>query len=119
VNDGRVTTSGNPSAIAEAVNAFFAEHEVASLRLPSGGFGRPHDNWHRLTETVTQGDDLLIRLDGSQVLTVAAEDSSLEGRVLRVTIRGGRWRWTAYGADDERKEVLGPGVVEFHARFHR
>ncbi len=107
------------AAIAGAVVAFFADHEVASLRLPSGWFGRPHDNWHQLTEVATEGGDVLIRLDGTQVLTLEAEATSSEERVLRVTIRGGRWDWTEYGANQEHTEVLGPGNVEFHAPFHR
>ncbi|MEQ4210153.1 hypothetical protein [Actinopolymorpha sp. B9G3] len=110
-----MTSSGNPTAIAAAVRTFFAEHEVASLRLPSGWFGRPYDNRHQLTETATEGSDMLVRLDDRQVLTLAAEGMSPEGRILRVTIRGGRWHWTEYGGDIEHDEVLGPGVVAFHA----
>src|SRR3954464_4635708 len=82
VNDGHMTSSGNPSAIVETVSAFFAEHEVAGLRLPSGWFGRPHDNWHRLTEVATEGDDVLVRLDDRQLLRFQAEDTSSEDRVL-------------------------------------
>lgn len=106
-------------AIAKTVIAFFAEHEVASLRLPSGWFGRPHDNWHQLTEAATEGGAVLIRLDDQQVLTLKAEATSSEDRVLRVTIRGGRWDWTEYGGTRKHSEVLGRGVVEFHAPFHR
>ncbi|HEX8082572.1 MAG TPA: hypothetical protein VF557_20355 [Jatrophihabitans sp.] len=114
-----MTSSADSSAIADAVNAFFAEHEVASLRLPSGWFGRPFDNWHQLTDAATDGAGVLIRLDDRQVLTLDADSVSSEGRVLRVSIRGGRWHWTEYGGDQEHNEVLGPGVVEFHAPFHR
>jgi hypothetical protein len=120
VNDERVSSaSGNPSAIADAVSAFYAEHEVASLRLPSGWFGRPHDNWHQLTETTTEKENLLVRLGDKQVLTLQAEAVSSDDRVLRVTIRGGRWDWTEYGGDKEHTEVLGAGDVEFHAPFYR
>ena len=113
-----MTSSGNRSAIVETVSAFFAEHEVAGLRLPSGWFGRPHDNWHQLTEVATEGDDVLVRLDDRQLLRLQAEDTSSEDRVLRVMIRGGRWDWTEYGGDQKHTEVLGPGNVEFHAPFH-
>jgi hypothetical protein len=118
VNDDQVaSSSGNPSAIADTVSAFFAEHEAASLRLPSGWFGRPHDNWHQLTEATTRDENLLVRLDDKQVLTLQAEAVSSDGRVLRVAIRGGRWDWTEYGGDQEHTEVLGPGNVEFHAPY--
>lgn len=118
MNDGPVTSSVSPSTIVEAVSAFFAEHEVASLRLPSGWFGRPHDNWHQLTDVVTEGDHVLVRLDETQVLRLAAEGASSEGRVLRVSIRGGRWDWIEYGGDRAHSEVLRSGTVEFHAAFH-
>ncbi|WP_104108421.1 hypothetical protein [Nocardioides sp. 616] len=114
-----MTSLGNPSAIARAVEEFFAQHEVATLRLPSGWFGRPYDNWHKLTGTQADGEDVQVRLDDKQELTLDAEGVSSEERILRVVIRRGNWRWTEYGADVEHTEVLGPGVVEFHAPFHR
>ena len=114
-----MTSTANSAAIADAVRAFFAEHEVASLRLPSGWFGRPHDNWHQLTEAATEGNVVVVRLGDRRVLTLDAERVSSEGRVLRVAIRGGRWRWTEYGGDNEHTEVLGLGVVAFYAPFHR
>ncbi len=113
MNDGGVTSSHDPSAIADAVNAFFAEYDVASLRLPSAWFGRPHDNWHQLSGAVTDGDDVLVRLDDTQVLTLDAEGASTDGRVLGVAVRSGRWHWTEYGGHNEHDEVLGPGVVAF------
>jgi hypothetical protein len=118
VDDGQVTSTANPSAIADAITAFFTDHEVASLRLPAGWFGRPHDNLHQLTEAATDGDRVMVRLDDRQVLTLDAEGTSAEGFVLRIAIRGGDWHWTEYGGDDEHGEVLERGVVEFHAPFH-
>ena len=114
-----MSSSGSASAIVDAIEAFFAEHEVASLLLPSGWFGRPHDSWHQLTEAATVGDEVQVRLDDKQVLTLDAEDASVEERRLRVFIRGGRWQWTEYGGDNDHSEVLGVGAVEFHAPFHR
>ena len=60
------------STIVEAIDTFFAEHEVASLRLPSGWFGRPHDNMHQLSEVAIVGDYVLVTLDEKQVLTLDA-----------------------------------------------
>jgi hypothetical protein len=118
MEDERVISQADPSIIVAAIVAFFAEHEVASLRLPSGWFGRPHDNWHHLTEVATEDGDVLVRLDEKQVLRLDAEATSVEGRVLRVKILGGRWDWTEYGGEREHSEVLTPGEVEFHAPFH-
>ena len=112
------SSSGDPSAVVAAVSAFFAEHEVASLRLPTGWFGRPYDNWHELTGATAEDENVLVRLDDKQVLTLRADTVSPLGRVLRVAILGGRWHWTEYGGDRKHTEVLGPGDVEFHAPFH-
>lgn len=117
--DYRAEWMATLAAVAETVLAFFKEHEVASLRLPSGWFGRPHDNWHQLTEVSTEGGHVRVRLDETQLLTLKAEATSSEDRVLRVAIRGGRWDWTDYGGDQKHTEVLGRGDVEFHAPFHR
>ena len=111
--------AGDPSFIADAIRLYFLEHEVASLRLPSGWFGRPHDNWHRLAEVGSIDGELVVRLDEVQVLTVEPVRVSSEDRVLRVEIRAGRWTWTEYGGDREHVELLGPGNVEFHAPFQR
>ena len=94
--------------IVEAINTFFAEHEVASLRLPSGWFGRPHDNMHELSEVALEGDHVLVTLDGTQVLELDAEGTSAEGRVLYVKVRRGRWDWTEYGDEKKHSEALGP-----------
>jgi hypothetical protein len=118
VDDAWVTTSGSASPSWTLSILFFAEHEVASLRLPSSWFGRPHDKWHQLTEAATVGDEVQVRLDDKQVLRLD-EDASGEERVLRVFIRGGRWHWTEYGGDTDHSEVLAVGAVEFYVPFHR
>jgi hypothetical protein len=116
VDDGQVTTGAHNAAVVDAVIAFFAEHRGASLRLPSGWFGRPYDNLHQLTEGRTQGEAVLVRLDHKQVLTLDAERASSDEGVLRVgPIRGGNWCWTEYGTDREHREALSSGTVEFHA----
>lgn len=113
--DGCVPSSRSPSPIVEAIDAFFAEHDVASLRLPSGWFGRPHDNMHQLSKVALEGDHVLVILDGKQVLLLDAVGASQVGRVLSITIRSGRWDWVEYGGNDEHIEALGSGDVEFHA----
>ena len=73
---------------------------------------------HELTKVAIEGNYVLITLDGTQMLTLDAEGTSAEDRVLYVKVRGGRWDWTEYGGDQEHSEALGPGNVEFHAFFH-
>lgn len=113
--DGCVPSSRSPSPIVEAIDAFFAEHDVASLRLPSGWFGRPRDNMHQLSKVAIEGDHVLVTLDGKQVLTLDAVGASQDGRVLSITVRSGRWDWVEYGGNHKHTEALGSGDVEFHA----
>lgn len=119
MDDDQVTTDGSHAAVVAAVIAFFADHKGASLRLPSGWFGRPYDNQHQLTEARSQGEAVFIRLDHKQMLTLDVEGTSSDEGVLRVAVRGGSWRWTEYGTDNEHRDVLGPGTVEFHAPLQR
>lgn len=60
----------------------------------------------------------MIRLDEKQCLELEAADVSVDGRVMRVVIRAGRWHWTDYGGTERHHEDLSPGAVEFHAPFH-
>lgn len=50
-----------------AIERRFADHRP-SLRLPTGWFGRPYDNQHRLTWSAVRGNTLLVELDGLQEL---------------------------------------------------
>jgi hypothetical protein len=117
VHDADVTQPEEPDAVVAAVVGFFARHEVASLRLPSRWFGRPHDNWHQLTEATSDGDEVVIRLDNVQVLTLEASRASEDGRVLGIEIRRGAWVWTEYGGSRVHREDLEAGIVEFHAPY--
>jgi hypothetical protein len=120
VKDVAVSSPKEPSTTVEAISAFFVEHGAASLCLPSGWFGRPYDNYHRLTGVASDGDDVVVRLDERQLLRIRPEGTSWsrESDVLTVVISGGRWNWTSYGGDQEHAETLGPGHVELHAPFH-
>ena len=110
-----MTTGSAPDAIVDAIASFFSDHEVASLKLPSGWFGRPHDNWHQLSEVSTDGQRVRIRVDQTQHLDLDASGVAVDGRTLRVVIRGGAWEWTEYGGSERHCESLDKGEVEFHA----
>ena len=100
----------------EDVRAFFAELEVASLRLPSGWFGRPFDNQHQLTDVLVDSEALRIILDEHQVLTMrCAGPSRWEGRVLAVPVNGGECAWTEYGGTTRHNDQFGAGRIELHA----
>ncbi|MCV2393904.1 hypothetical protein OEB99_06255 [Actinotalea sp. M2MS4P-6] len=103
--------------LVDAIVEFFAQREVASLELPSGWFGRPHDNLHRLTGAATSGDEVRIELDGTQRLNINPIGARVDGRVLRIEIARGTWVWTEYGGDRKHTEALTAGTVQFHAAW--
>ncbi len=105
--------------VARAIEDFFGEHEVASLRLPKGWFGRPYDNWHELNEVSIEDDLVVVRLDEVQVLRLHAVTAKVDGRALQITIGDGYWEWTSYGGTDRHHEQLEAGAVEFHPPFCR
>ncbi len=100
-----------------AVESFFEEFEVASLKLPSGWFGRPHDNWHQLERVETREDLLTIVLDGVQVLSLSGpQGARVLGRTLRITgFESGKWESTEYGGTTRHEQRFTASDVEFVA----
>ena len=106
------------SEVTQAVEAFFADNSHAGLVLPSGWFGRPYDNLHRLTECTAEGSTVRVELDGQHQL-------SFEGGALlavrepeRLTLRGFAtltWDWRSYGSLEEHHEIFSGGEVAFVA----
>nr|WP_281720395.1 hypothetical protein [Nitrosomonas nitrosa] len=48
------------------ITSWFKNHEGGGLVLPSGWFGRPHDNFHRLSLVEATDGKLVIALDESE-----------------------------------------------------
>lgn len=71
-----------------------------------------------VTGTTTEDEDVLVRLDDRQALTLQADAVSSDDRVLRVAIRGWRRDGPEHGSEQHHTEVLGSGNVEFHSPFH-
>lgn len=116
-----VVTDDNPFPAPETssnavatITQFFADYQVAGLELPSGWFGRPFDDLHRLTKA-RDGNSINVRLDGTQDPSLDVESVHCEPRILRLRIRGGTREWTSYGSDERHQETLVPGLVIFHA----
>jgi len=114
-----MTADGMTERVAAAIRSFFAEHEVATIKLPSGWFGRPNDNWHQLTEVSVTGPLVQVRLDETQQLELVASAVAVDGRILRIAIDRGGWTWISYGASERHQEALNAGDVEFHAPYHQ
>lgn len=101
----------------DAVDAFFGRWGGASLKLPSGWFGRPHDNFHELTATFVIGDALVVVLDERLELRLHnPQVARLDGSILRVEgFTQVDWTWYDYDADAEHRERFDGGTVEFVA----
>ena len=104
-----------PAEIADGVSDFFAQWGFASMKLPSGWFGRPYDNCHELTSVTHTHEAIEIILDGMQVLRISALSYSIEKGTLRIAIQHGQWDWASYGRTDRHQEQLAAGTIEFHA----
>lgn len=104
-------------ALQRSVYAFFGSWEGASLKLPSGWFGRPHDNFHVLTSVSIVGDALVIVLDERLELRLSRPQRiDVDGPTLRVGgFTGADWKWCDYGTGAEHREHFDGGVVEFVA----
>ena len=103
-----------PSEVAKAVGTFFAGHAAAGLVLPSGWFGRPYDNFHRLTACTAAGDTVHVELDGQLnllfegpgTLAVRDGDSLVVSGFTRLL-----WDWRPYGSLESRHTVFSDGKV--------
>lgn len=108
--------SADPDAPA-VIRNFFERHDVASMRLPGGWFGRPYDNWHQLSRVEFDGATLVITLDDVQVIRLRGPGQVvIDGGTLTIPALEGSWKWTPYGGSAEpRREPVGMGAVKFHA----
>jgi hypothetical protein len=106
-----------PDEIQAAVIDWFARVRTAGLKLPSGWFGRPFDNLHRLTGAHVLADRLVLALDDRLVL-VLARPSQVTERDGNLVISGfvhAVFDWDAYGSDEPHLNTFADGEVEFVA----
>ncbi len=96
---------------------WFGRTSGGSLRLPSGWFGRPYDNLHRLTSAQMVGDRLVIVLDDRMALIVTGPVTArVEPASLRlVGFSQAVWEWTEYGSGLPHTETFDAGEIEFVA----
>jgi hypothetical protein len=101
----------------QVVADFFGQVGGASLRLPSGWFGRPHDNQHELTSIEVDGETLVIFLEDHQVLRLTdPRVIEVEGRSLRIaSFAAATWEWTEYGSGQRHREEFNSGTIDFLA----
>ncbi len=97
------------------VAAWFEDHSVAGLVLPSGWFGRPHDNAHELTWSTALADRLLLELDGQQLLILTGP-VEVVSRADELVVSCGAdiiFAWREYGDGGSHVEHFNNGEVHF------
>jgi hypothetical protein len=104
----------NSATVLQEVTSFFASEEVAGLILPNGWFGKPDDNWHRLTDARLVGEVMTIELDERLTLTLAGPTTAhRSGSALRLSgFTTAEWLWKEYGSDKIRHELFRGGEVD-------
>lgn len=101
----------------DQVTRFFSQWGGASLKLPTGWFGRPRDNSHELSSVGGDEEALVIELDGGLVLTVyGPQEITSDGHVLRIAgFQRAHWRWLDYASGAPHDEEFDHGTIEFVA----
>ncbi len=99
------------------VMTWFRQVGGASLQLPSGWFGRPFDNLHRLTSGTVAADRLLLVLDDQLLLSLAHPRTVVyDQKNLRLSgFDHATWDWDEYGGGKSHLETFEGGEVSFVA----
>ncbi len=103
------------------VSAWFDKAGTASMELPTGWFGRPHDNMHRLTWSAVRDDKVLLELDGQLHLVLAdVEIVADTAPLLALQCSQLVFDWRESGSSRRRHAEIrtAGGVVKFHASGH-
>ena len=106
-----------PEDVTTRIQRWFEGVKLASLELPDGWFGRPHDNLHQLTWAAATKHKVLLELD-DQILVILTDPGKVETLpkqlrfhdCLQVTLD-----WQEYGNMKPRIDGHGPGTVTLHA----
>jgi hypothetical protein len=98
------------------IASWFAHVGGAGLKLPSGWFGRPHDNFLHLSWVSAAANRLMLVLD-DQLVLVVAHPTTLLARNNSLQIGGYRhavWDWDEYGNGRSHIDCFDDqGTIEF------
>lgn len=104
--------------IEDEVRDWFAVVELASLELPGRWFGRPYDNFHRLSRSEVSGEEFLLELDDRLHLLIGGI-TSVEVTEMIFTIDADRivFHWQEFGQSAEQQSEVydGGGRLRLHA----
>jgi hypothetical protein len=80
------------------VQDWFSRSGGAGLILPTGWFGRPHDNPHRLTWSAARGRTVLLELDDRLLLIVIDPEIEADGADITLRFERLEFDWQEYGS---------------------
>ena len=85
--------------IANRIRKALPNIKCGTLRFWGSWFGRPYDNQHRIVDCEGEGEILLVRFDGSELLSVfSPRNVSFNEQTFRIDDAARvRWEWFYYG----------------------
>lgn len=99
-----------------AIQAFCRRSGGVTLLLPTGWFGRPHDNLHVMTNGYVEDGRAVVEFDRSETLAIGGRTVlTVVGGVLRLeAFTSANWTWRSYGGDGTQVERFDGGRIELH-----
>jgi hypothetical protein len=109
----------------KTITSWFKDHKGGGLVLPSGWFGRPHDNFHRLSEVSSAGGELVVILDESEeelrltfinlksVVSVGTDEFGSAEELRFDDFERLIFERKDYGGKQQRTDVFSSGTVKF------
>ena len=101
--------------ISETIVSWFKTVAAVGLILPDGWFGRPYDNYHRLTYLEVRPHKLLVELD-NQLLLIFTDLASAELKGQDLALSGFvqcAFDWQEYGTLAPHLQGYSSGQVTF------
>lgn len=105
---------GDTVSTRDEINRWFQHHTGGGLILPSGWFGRPHDNLHMLSGLEENKDSLVLNLDNRLKLTfvgtvyLRTDNKYLQFSNFDKLI----FEWEEYDSAQTHREVFSSGEVK-------
>jgi hypothetical protein len=102
---------------AKRIEAWFGKKQAVSLILPSGSFGRPSDNQHKLTYTLHRSSKTVVELD-HQLWLVFTNLRTIRDSGNRLVLTGFDqcvFDWQEYVSMTAHADVFNEGEITFES----
>ena len=109
----------------ETIKGWFRKHECGGLILPSGWFGRPHDNLHSLSRVTSANGEIVLTLDEPEeelcltfinlknVISVGADESGGTAELHFDSFERFIFERKDYGNGQKKTDSFSTGIVKF------